>query len=242
MLHPMLAALIIDWTQMPTYNTIMSIAAGAALMSLVRFARALAREKDPLPEAWALTFAVPGFILTVTGTHMSLTWPMAKYFPFDNIIFGETSLGFGVLLLALAFYLWKRGAAILASGDPARHMARIARPTSLFAVGMGLALFGIAVAGVYYQLFAAPREEPISGEFADYPMVEAIFMSGMFATVGLGAVLLPRALRDFAAQAPVTKTQKAVAIAWYLSGLGFLLFGALNFFTHIGLIVNTMGP
>ncbi|EYT52285.1 hypothetical protein H490_0113110 [Leucobacter sp. UCD-THU] len=26
-----------------------------------------------------------------------------------------------------------------------------------------------------------------------------------------------------------------------LAGLGFFLFGALNFFTHIGLIINTMG-
>ena len=31
--------LIIDWTQMPTYNTIMSVAAGAGIMSLVSFAQ-----------------------------------------------------------------------------------------------------------------------------------------------------------------------------------------------------------
>lgn len=241
MFHPLLSALIIDWTQMPTYNTIMSIAAGGALISLVRFAGALRREKDIHLESWALGFAIPGFILTVTGAHMSLTWPMAKYFPFDNIIFGETSLGFGVLLLALAFYLWKRSAAILASGDPARYLARVSQPASLFALGMGLALIAIAAAGISFRLFAAPAEEPISGNFAAYPWVEAIAMSGLFGLVGIGAVLFPLALRNFAADSALTGPQKTAAYCWWLSGLGFFLFGALNFYTHIGLVINTMG-
>lgn len=38
-------------------------------------------------ESWALAAGVLGAILTVTGAHMTLTWPFAKYFPFDNIIF-----------------------------------------------------------------------------------------------------------------------------------------------------------
>jgi hypothetical protein len=31
-----------------------------------------------------------------------------------------------------------------------------------------------------------------------------------------------------------------VGYVWWIIGLGFLLFGGLNFFTHIGLIVHTM--
>ena len=236
----MLAALVIDWTQMPTYNTIMSVAAGAGLMMIVKFARALNRDKNVNPDAWALAFAVPGFILTVTGIHMTLTWPMAKYFPFDNIIFGETSFGFGALLLAAAFYLWKRGDVIVASDDPARYLSAASRPLSLFVVGMGLALGAIAMAGLYFQLFAAPPEEPISGMLAPYPWVEATFMSGMFGFVGIGAVLFPLALKGFSLGAPSTGIQRIVSFVWYLSGLGFFLFGALNFFTHIGLIIHTM--
>jgi len=38
--------LVIDWTQMPTYNTIMSIAAGGALLSLAYFARDLKTDPD----------------------------------------------------------------------------------------------------------------------------------------------------------------------------------------------------
>ncbi|HEV2643473.1 MAG TPA: DUF981 family protein, partial [Candidatus Elarobacter sp.] len=234
-------SLVIDWTQMPTYNTIMAVAAGAALMSLVHFARELRKEKDVHLESWALALGVPGFILTITGVHMSLTWPLAKYFPYDNVIFGETSFGFGVLLLAAAFYLWKRAGVIVASGDAPRYLARVSRPLSLFIVGMGLALGAIAMAGLVYQLFAAPPEEPISGAFAGYPWLEATFMSGMFGVIGIGAVLFPLAMREFAAGSSVTVPQRIVGWVWWLGGLGFFLFGALNFFTHIGLIVHTMG-
>lgn len=241
-MHPLEASgLVIDWTQMPTYNTIMAIAAGAGLMSLVGFGRALLRERDINIDAWSLAFAIPGIILFTTGLHMTLTWPFAKYFPFDNIIFGETSLGFGVLLIVAAFYLWRRGSAITESGDAAKYLARVARPSSLMVVGLGLALIAIAFAGIIFQLFAAPPEEPISGEFAEWPWVEAIFMSGMFAVVGVGALLFPFALKGMEVGAKQTRVQTITGIAFGLSGLGFFLFGALNFFTHIGLIVNTMG-
>jgi uncharacterized membrane protein len=232
--------LVIDWTQMPTYNTIMSVAAGAGLLSLLMFARQLTVDRETDLGAWAIAFAVPGFILTVTGLHMTLTWPMAKYFPFDNIIFGETSVGFGVLLLGAAFYLWTRGSTAVASGETVRFLARAAQPLSLFTIGMGLSLIAIGAAGMYNKLFAAPPEEPISGMFAGYPWIEATFISGMFALVGLGALLLPLALRELARGAKYTPLQKLIGVCWGLTGVGFLVFGALNFFTHIGLIVNTM--
>jgi uncharacterized membrane protein len=232
--------LVIDWTQMPTYNTIMSVSAGAGLLSLLVFARQLTGEPEIDLRAWSMAFAVPGFILTVTGVHMTLTWPMAKYFPFDNIIFGETSFGFGVLLLAAAFYLWTQAAMIVANGDAARMLARSAQSMSLFIIGMGLSLIAIAGAGMYNKLFAAPPEEPISGMFASYPWIEATFISGMFALVGIGAILLPLALRELAKGTDRSPVQSVIGICWGLTGLGFLLFGALNFFTHIGLIVNTM--
>ncbi|TFB66858.1 DUF981 family protein [Cryobacterium sp. Hz9] len=233
--------LVIDWTQMPTYNTIMSLAAGAGLILLVLLGRALTSREKFSAESWSLAAGVLGVILTLTGAHMTLSWPFAKYFPFDNIIFGETSLGLGVLLLAAAFYLWRRAAVIDVSDDVGALLARTAQPLGVFIFGLGLALFAIAAAGVTFQLFAAPPEEPISGAFAAYPWIEAIFMSGLFALVGVGAVLFPFALRGFSSKARPGALQIIVGFVWGLSGLAFLLFGALNFFTHIGLIVNTMG-
>lgn len=232
--------LVIDWTQMPTYNTIMAVAAGAGLLTLVYFARELHQNKDINFDPWAVALGVPGFILTVTGLHMTLTWPFAKYFPFDNIIFGETSLGFGVLLLAASFYLWRRGEHLLLSPDPASSIIATLKPLNAFIIGLGLSLIAIGCAGVSFQLFAAPPEEPITGWFANYPWLEAAGISAVFAAIGVGALLLPLASRAFSPSTPITGLQKTIGWLWGLTGLFLLLFGALNFYTHIGLIVNTM--
>lgn len=235
------SGLVIDWTQMVTYNTIMAVVAGASLIFVVRLGRALVRDRAFKPEGWALTAGVLGSILTATGLHMTLTWPFAKYFPFDNIIFGEPSLAFGVLLLAAAFYLWRRGEQLTAADDPAAEAAAVARPLSILIVGLGLALFGVAAAGMIFQLFAAPAAEPISGTFAGAPMLEATFISGLYALIGLGAVLFPLALNSFSSKQEISGLARTVGIVWVIPGFAFLLFGALNFYTHIGLIINTMG-
>ncbi|MGO3210919.1 DUF981 family protein [Brachybacterium sp. AOP42-C2-15] len=244
---------MIDWTTMPTYNTIMSLAAGAGLVALVLFVRDLMRHRaeDPLStDGWALTFGSLGVILTVTGAHMSFTWPLAAGgFAFDNVIFGETSLGFGILMSALAIFLAKRGDRIIASPTPLTEVARAARPLSIFIAGLGLALVAIMFAGIVYQLFAAPPQEPISGAFAEWPLVEAIFMSLLFGLVGVGAVLAPLAIRALSKASPsaggdatfqVPTIAKVVGALWLVTGVVFVLFGAMNFYTHIGLIVNTM--
>lgn len=241
----------IDWAKMPTYNTIMAVAVGAGLIGLVLLGRELLHAPQEVStDGWGLAFGALGLILFVTGLHMTLTWPLAAGgFPFDNIIFGETSLAFGVLLLASAVYLWRRGHLITevttdAQGrvaNPVRTIARAAWPISIFVAGIGLGLFGIAAAGVRYQLFAAPPQEPISGAFADYPIVEAIFMSGLIALVGLGAVLFPFAVRALATpDRGRTVLVPVIGWVWGIAGVVLGLFGALNYFTHIGLIINTM--
>lgn len=232
----------IDWASMPTYNTIMAVAAGVGLLSLVLFARELLRRPDDVSaDGWALNFGVLGGILTATGLHMTLTWPLAAGgFAFDNIIFGETSLGFGVLLLAAALYLWRRGADALAGTDVVRRLARVAQPVSVFAGFLGGALIAIAVAGIRYELFAAPPQEPISGEFAEWPLVEAIFVSGLLGLVGVGAIAFPFAVRAAARRTRAVIAERVTGWTWAVTGVVFALFGVMNFFTHIGLIVNTM--
>ncbi|NUP53607.1 MAG: DUF981 domain-containing protein [Catenulispora sp.] len=231
----------IDWAKMPTYNTVMAVAAGAGLLLVVYLGATLLRGRPFIPDGWALAFGVNGLILFLTGLHMTLTWPLAgQGFPFDNIVFGEPSLVFGVLMLAAAFFLWKKGASLSQDPDAAPHtarfsyLARLAAPMSVLIVGIGLGCFGIAAAGWKYTLFAAPPEEPISGHFADHPLLEATFISGLYVLVGAGAVLFPLALRS-----PRSALPTVVGVCWTLAGLAFLLFGALNYFTHIGLIVNT---
>lgn len=60
-------------------------------------------------KGWSVGFAISGFILTPTGGHMTLSWVLAEIrFPFDDIIFGEPSLAFGVMLLGISVLLWRK--------------------------------------------------------------------------------------------------------------------------------------
>ncbi|MUV37879.1 hypothetical protein JNUCC1_01685 [Lentibacillus sp. JNUCC-1] len=240
--------MVIDWSVTQVYNTIMAVATGVALLLIIRFGKHLRREKIGQLEGWAIGFAVPGFILTITGAHMSLTWPLAQIgFPFDDIIFGEPSLAFGVLLLAAAVLLWRKSNQFISQGVNVKNsmdvskllkeeLPALLKPMSYFAAAMGLGLIFIAIAGVTYQLFAAPPEEPISGAFADYPWVEAIFISGLYAITGLGALLFPLILKI----KPKPSLIAIVKWCWLIAGVLFVVFGAMNYFTHIGLVVNTM--
>ena len=233
----------LDWIHIPMYNTLMSVAAGVGLLLLVMFGRDILSRRRFSAQGYSLAFGVLGVILFSMGLHMSLTWPIARIAPYDNFIFGEPSVAFGAMLFAASLYLWKRGATLEASSasrdgaigvEEADDLARLILPTSLFAAGMGLACFAIAAAGWKYTLWAAPPQEPISGNFANHPLLEATFISLLYVGVGVGAVLLPVLLL----------TRKRViafliGLAWTLAGLGFTFFGALNYYTHIGLIIHT---
>src|SRR5690625_5415236 len=99
---------------------------------------------------------------------------------------------------ALAIYLWKRGETVAESPAPLVTVARAARPLSIFIAGLGLALIAIMAAGIVYQLFAAPPQEPISGALAEWPIVEAIFLSSLFGLIWVRAVLAPFAISSLA--------------------------------------------
>lgn len=62
---------------MPTHNTIMAVAAGVGLLLGVALGRELLRRPQEAVEGWTLAFGVPGTVLTTTGLHMTLTWPLA---------------------------------------------------------------------------------------------------------------------------------------------------------------------
>lgn len=83
------------------------------------------------------------------------------------------------------------------------EVSHAAQPLEFLIVGLGL--IGIAAAGITSRLFAAPPQEPISGRFAAYPWVEAIFMSGLFALVRVAALLFPLAVRQTQGRARSTR-------------------------------------
>lgn len=232
--------LIIDWANNPTYNTIMAVSVGVALISLAKAGRSLVENKTPNPKGWSINFGILGVILAITGIHFTLTWPLAD-FPFDNIIFGEPSLLFGVILLALSFYLWKHSEQLISEENPLKMMAKHLRPSTTLLYASTLIMISIFFAGVIFQFFAAPPQEPITGYFNTWPWLEAWGLSLMFLAVGVASFLtagwLKRAAQD---NFTLQTVDKINYLAYMISGLFFLLFGALNYFTHIGLILNTM--
>ena len=220
---------------MIVYNELVALTAGAGLLGFAAFLADLTRARRIESEGWAGFFAVTGTLLLVLGLHTTMTWPFGgDGFEYANIAFGQPAAGFGALLLLAAVYLWRHRS--LFAGDVA--LARTAvlaafRPIGLFVGALGLAMAVLAVTFVRFQLGAAPPEEPISGRFGHLPILEAAFLGGLWGVVAVGALvfacavwterphLLPWAVR-----------------AWVVGGVVLLLFGALNFYTHIGMYFN----
>jgi uncharacterized membrane protein len=235
--------LTIQWTQMPTYNTIMAIATGAALCSIARIGKLLYQGKSFSPEGNAMNFGILGLILLITGTHMSIAWPLAKYFPFDNIIFGEPSFALGAILSFTSLFFFIRSRELKTDDTVARYIGSTGAALKYFFYALGLSLISIAVAGMYFQLFVAPPEEPIAGAFADQPWIEATFISGLYFFTGIAILLMPfnlNHLSNWNLNDRPKGLQKFSYLLLTALGWVFILFGAMNYFTHIGLIINTM--
>lgn len=233
--------LIIDWTQMITYNTIMALLVGVSLVSLALIGKCLVQKKVPNPVGWTINFGIVGSILFLSGLHMTLTWPLAKYYPFDNIIFGETTLALGALDLGLAYYFRKNATAILTSANPLQLIATHLKALNILLYSLALMLTSIFFAGVIFQFFAAPPEEPISGNFADRPWLEAWGLSLVFLGIGIcsafTALFFTRASKS---NYNISLLDKMCYAGYMSTGWFMLLFGAMNYYTHIGLILNTM--
>jgi uncharacterized membrane protein len=231
----------------PVYNTLMAIPAGLALVMLAVMGRRLVSGSSIHRYAWAAAYGALGFILTLLGAVMTLTWPLTGPTAFDNIAFGEPSLAFGVILIVGALLLgvdrfWREGAAGEAPVEITKtewpRLATLLQPLSWFGAAMGLALIAIAFVGPFFGPWEAPPQEPISGEFADYPWLENTFIALMYAGIGIGAVLVPFALAPRSLDR-ARGLLRATGALFAVTGTIWVLFGAMNYYTHIGLTINT---
>ena len=231
---------------MVVYNELVAITAGAGLIGFAWFLVHLIRGRHVDSEGWAGFFGVTGLLLLVLGLHTTVTWPFGgDGFEYANIAFGQPAAGFGALLVFAAVYLW-RHRALFATADDAdaddaadadgaanRAALRSLKPVSVFVGALGLAMGVLAITFVRFQLGAAPPQEPISGRFGHLPLLEALFLGGLWGIVAIGALLF--------AVAQLTDRASLLlwaARAWVVGGVVFLLFGALNFYTHIGMYFN----
>lgn len=231
---------------MIVYNELIAITAGAGLLGFAAFLTDLRRKKRIDSEGWAGFFGVTGLILFTLGLHTTVTWPYGgNGFEYANIAFGQPALGFGALLLLAAVYLWRQRATFApdpSSGDTTdvgavnsaseKTMAAF-KPASIFVGALGLGMAVLAMTFVRFQLGAAPPEEPISGRFGHLPILEALFLGGLWGVVALGALLFAVAMWN---NRP--GLLRYAVWAWVIGGVVFLLFGAMNFYTHIGMYYN----
>ncbi len=220
---------------MIVYNELIAITAGAGLLGFAAFLADLIRTKRINSEAWAGFFGVTGVVLLVLGLHTTVTWPYGgEGFEYANIAFGQPAAGFGALLLLAAVYLWRHRALFEGDVDTANASAIAAlKPAGIFVGALGLGMAVLAISFVRFQLGAAPPEEPISGRFGHLPILEALFLGGLWGTVAAGALLFAVALWTNRPH-----LLRWAVWAWVVGGVVFLLFGAMNFYTHIGMYYN----
>ena len=228
---------------MVLYNTLMGVAAGLALILVPLLGRKLYRRERIAPEGWSLTFAVLGIILTFLGGLMTVTWPLTANPPI-NIIFAEPTLVLGLLLLAGAWYLWRQRLVVMALATGTKHeadeaqttIARVLSPVSWLVLALGLMLLACTLAILRFGFVGgAPAEEPISGLLHDKPWIENTFFGVIYGLSALGALTMP-----FVVRRPASKLAWLIGISWTVAGVAFLLFSAMNYYTHVGLLVNLL--
>jgi hypothetical protein len=217
------------------YNELVAITAGAGLLGFAAFLADLIRGKRIESEGWAAFFGITGLLLLATGLHTTVTWPFGgDGFEYANIAFGQPAAAFGALLLLAAVYLWRHRALFAGDVEPAKDAALVAmKPAGIFVGALGLGMAALATTFVRFQLGAAPPEEPISGRFGHLPIIEALFLGGLWGVVALGALLFAIALWT-----DRLRLLRWAVWAWVVGGVVFLLFGAMNFYTHIGMYDN----
>lgn len=220
---------------MVVYNELIAITAGAGLLGFGKFLSDLIGRERIRSEAWAAFFAVTGLLLFTLGLHTTVTWPYGgDGFEYANIAFGQPAVGFGALLLVAAIYLWRHRSEGETDVETANAtMLESLKPTSIFVGVLGLGMAVIAISFVRYQLGAAPPEEPITGRFGHLPLIEAVFLGGLWGVVAAAALL-------FAIAFWTNRPQLLRWAVWgfVLGGIAFTLFGAMNFYTHIGMYYN----
>lgn len=238
---------------MPLNNTVVGLAAGIGLIGIARIVRKLQSAPSVADEmwaegfsaeGWALVFAPTGFILTAMGLAITIGWPYRVPAVFDaNILFGEPALAFGVLLLAAAFYLWSERGLI----TPERLWHTLV-PVSLYIFALGLMMGACAISWWRFELGAAPPTEPISGTIVSgHALIESIPLFVLYGLVALGGLLFPLLTAGRTNRNSIgwltPKRQITIGTVvywtWLVAGVVFMLFSALNYYTHIGSLQNT---
>lgn len=205
------------------YNTLMGVCAGALLLVLVRVIHEVRADGFVSP-AYGVVLVTLGVPLTALSTVMALTWPLNVNPPI-NIVFAEPNVLLGVAATVGGVALL-RSAPSAYAGPSVLSLLRVALR---YVPIVGLVLLACAAAILRFNLVGdAPDLEPITGQFKGW---ENTFFAVIYGLAALGA-LLTRWWEDS------DWAWRILRGSWLAAGWAFLLFATLNFYTHVGLLVN----
>lgn len=223
------------------YNTLMGVAAGLALILGPVLVRKLLRRELVAPEGWSLTFAVLGAVLTFMGGLMAVTWPLTANPPI-NIMFAEPTFVLGLMLLAAALFLWRRRELVVSLASKSRkdadqgweELRRTLLPATWLGFALGMILLSCSAAVFRFGFVGgAPELEPITGRIGHLPWLENGFFGFLYLLPALALLVGPWAFKTL-------NPRLLTFMGWCMvvAGVVFLGFSALNYYTHIGLLVN----
>ena len=225
-------------------NTIMGFAAGVALLLLIPFARYGAHGPQATRRAWAWTFAGLGSILTVFGIHTLVSWPLLGG---ANLIFGDPSVIFGMLLLVASVIIYQTpvdGEEDPSSESPIKisgvenmpeNLTVALRPVGYVAAFTGPMLILLAVGGAAFGkiVFRPPPNEFPTGIIAGTG-IEMVYFIITYGILGIGAMLLPIALHN-------RSWMKLTAYCFAISAVLLLVVTFASFLGHVSLS-SGVGP
>lgn len=211
-----------------------------ALILLVMLGRILVYRPAPLVgwEGWALALGSLGVILAVLGGHMTMTWPLGPAsVKFKNFLFGEPALVLGVLLVAAAMFLWRRGAELAVPPENGKFtvdVLAVARPVALIVAAQGLVMVSNTWGSIANGAFSTPpKEEPIFGTWPVW--FTSTYHTSMLAFAALGALAFLPAVWRRSRVAMIV-----IAVAWGIAGVGYLLAGVTVYGAHIYMHYNLL--
>ena len=215
-----------------TYNTTMAMVTGAIMLLLLVFLRVVQQPGRKTIDGWAWMFAALGLFLAVTGTHMTLTWPL-KQIPVpgvpccavDNLTFGEPAMFYGFLVFFAAIALMRADRTAVDTGGKLELVATV-RPFLYAGAFGGIGLIMIAVAGLEFGMWHPPPEEPIAGMLAG-SVLEALYMAFAYIITGVAAIT--------AAFAPEHRlVAKVFVVSLFIAGMMWLFLSITVFYGHVG--------
>jgi uncharacterized membrane protein len=214
-----------------TYNTTMGLAAGAFMLLLFVFIRVVHQPGRRSIDGWAWMFAALGLFLAVTGTHMTLTWPLkqiagAPCCAVDNLTFGEPAMFFGFLIFFAAIAIMRAERVAIDRGVEFDLVSTV-RPFLYAGAFGGIGLIMIAVAGLEFGMWApAPPDEPIA-RLMGTSIAERYFVAGVYAVTGIAAIT--------AAFAPERRVVARIfAVTLFVAGAMWTFLSFTLFYGHVG--------